>query len=71
MVKMLINSGASLTVKTGIDSKGRGARTPAKMAVFGGKDSTAKIIEGAVANEGEKRIVTNKMARDLLRGSSS
>mmetsp|Transcript_36690 Transcript_36690/g.77005 ORF Transcript_36690/g.77005 Transcript_36690/m.77005 type:complete len:300 (-) Transcript_36690:286-1185(-) len=68
MVKMLINSGASLTAKTRRDSKGRGARTPAGMALFGGHDSTAKIIEGAVANQGEVKMVTNKMARDLLEG---
>mmetsp|Transcript_38459 Transcript_38459/g.69315 ORF Transcript_38459/g.69315 Transcript_38459/m.69315 type:complete len:299 (-) Transcript_38459:183-1079(-) len=68
MVKMLINSGASLTAKTGIDSKGRGARTPAGMAMFGGHDSTLKILEGAMANYGEMKVVTHKMARELLEG---
>lgn len=66
MVKMLINSGASLTAKTGIDSKGRGARTVAGMAKFGGHDTTLKIIEGAQASEHDGGKATNKMARELL-----
>ena len=47
MVKLLIGSGASLTAKTGTDSRGRGARTPLGMAQFGGHDSTIKLIEEA------------------------
>ena len=51
MVKLLIGSGASLTAKTGTDSKGRGARTPLGMAQFGGHDSTIKLIEDASNSE--------------------
>eukprot|EP00956_Cyclotella_meneghiniana_P035695 scaffold117292_cov70-Cyclotella_meneghiniana.AAC.2 len=44
MVELLINSGASLSIRTGIDSKGRGGRTPEAMARFGGNDSTVQLI---------------------------
>ena len=67
MVQMLINSGACLTAKTGVDSKGRGVRTPARMAIFSGHDTTLNIIEGALAM-GQDGEVTNKMARELLEG---
>lgn len=63
MVKLLIDSGASLTAKTEVDSKGRGARTPAGMAKFGGQDSTLKILEDAADQED---IVTKKMAKRIL-----
>lgn len=45
MVELLIDSGASLSIKTGIDSKGRGDRTPEAMARFGGNDETVQLIK--------------------------
>ena len=65
MVKLLIDSGASLTAKTGIDSKGRGARTPAGMAVFGAQNSTVKILEDAMAAD-HGDVVTKTMARRVV-----
>ena len=67
MVKMLINSGASLTAKTGVDLRGRGGRTVAGMAKFGGHDTTLKIIEGAEASGHVGGKAANKMARELLK----
>ncbi|KAL7548147.1 hypothetical protein ACHAWF_011451 [Thalassiosira exigua] len=67
LVELLIDSGASLTAKTGVDKKGRGARTPLGMAKFGCNDRTIEIIEQAMA-KGEQ-VVTKKMARELLGGS--
>lgn len=66
MVRLLIDSGASLTAKTYIDSKGRGGRTPAGMAKFGGQETTMSIIEEAVAAiENGEGIGAKTMARDL------
>jgi ankyrin repeat protein len=63
MVKLLIDSGASLTVKTDIDSKGRGGRTPECMAKFGGYDTTATLIKDLTdAIDNGEYIVTKKMA---------
>lgn len=67
LVKLLIDSGASLTAKTAIDSKGRGARTALTMAKWGGRDSTMKIIEEAMAAE-KVEIVTKTKAKKLLEG---
>ena len=58
------DSGASLTARTGVDSKGRGARTPAGMAKFGGHDSTQNLLEDAAA--GGDEIVTKTMAKKIL-----
>ena len=58
MVKLLIDSGASLTAKTAIDSKGRGNRTAAGMAKFGGHSSTLKIIESAMSGSSLHLSVT-------------
>lgn len=67
MVKLLIDSGASLNIKTGIDSKGRGGRTAEEMAKFGGHASTAAMIHelSEAISRGED-IATKKMARKLL-----
>lgn len=67
MVKLLIDSGSSLTIKTGVDSKGRGGRTPEMNAQFGGFESTAAMIrEYADALDRGEDVATKKMALQLL-----
>ena len=66
IVKLLIDSGASLTAKTAIDSKGRGNRTAAGMAKFGGHSSTLKIIESAMSGSGSRlhlSVTTNEQLK--------
>lgn len=71
MVKLLIDSGASLKVKTDVDSKGRGGRTPAGMAAFAGQETTRELLdEAAAAIDRGENVVTKKMARDLEFGYS-
>ncbi len=66
MVRLLIDSGASLKKKTFIDSKGRGGRTPKGMALFGECETTRDIIEKAMdAIDSGERVVTRKMAKEL------
>merc|ERR1712029_287184 len=65
MVRLLINSGFSLSAKTGKDSKGRGGRTPVGMALFGGHDGTKKILQEAMS-AGED-AVTKMMAKSCAR----
>ena len=68
MVKMLINSGASLTAKTAVDEKGRGGRTPAAMAEFGCQPSTAKVIQDAMVNQDDTKAEKNEIARKIIQG---
>lgn len=44
MVKLLLESGASLKCKTSIDDKGRGGRTPSQMAKFGEQHEVYKFL---------------------------
>ncbi|KAL3802834.1 hypothetical protein HJC23_007611 [Cyclotella cryptica] len=62
MVKLLIDSGASLTAKTRMDSKGQGGRTPEGMAKFGRHDATADIIKqmAKVIERGEAVVMKKK-----------
>ena len=66
LVKLLIDSGASLSVKTTIDYKGRGGRNAAGMAKFSGMKSTYEML----VEIDEAIIVTGKMAKDLEGGYS-
>lgn len=46
LISVLVTEGkADLAIRTNIDSKGRGGRTPRQMAEFGGKAETAALIE--------------------------
>jgi len=66
MVKLLIDSGASLKKKTYIDSKGRGGRTPKGMAIFGESETTRDMIEKAMdAIDCGERVATRRMAKEL------
>lgn len=66
MVKLLIDSGASLKKKTYIDSKGRGGRTPKGMTIFGESETTRDIIEKAMdAIDCGEKVVTRRMAKEL------
>ena len=72
LVKLLVDSGASLTLKTSIDHKGRGGRTAIDCAEFGGMKETQELLLQMkdMKNENESIIVTNKMAKDLEGGYS-
>ena len=52
MVKLLLDSGASLKCKTSVDNKGRGGRTPAEMAKFGDQNKVYNFL--CKANNHEK-----------------
>ncbi|KAL3773499.1 hypothetical protein ACHAWO_012760 [Cyclotella atomus] len=67
MVRLLIDSGSSLTIKTGIDSKGRGGRIPEMSAQFGGFESTAQLIREFTEALGRgETVATKKMALQVL-----
>lgn len=71
MVKLLVDSGCRLTIKTIIDHKGRGGRTVAGMAKFAGRIKTLKVIEDLEKIsllEGDDKIVTCSIASDLEGG---
>ena len=72
LVKLLIDSGASLTLKTLLDSRGRGERNAANMAKFGGMNDTHQMISQMeeMKQRDESIIVTMKMAKDLEGGYS-
>lgn len=72
LVKLLVDSGASLTLKTAIDHKGRGGRTAIDCAEFGGMKETQELLLQMkdMKNENESIIVTKKMAKDLEGGYS-
>jgi len=44
MVRLLLDSGASLECKTSVDEKGRGGRTPAEMAQFGDQNEVYHFL---------------------------
>jgi len=72
LVKLLIDSGASLTLKTPLDPRGRGERNAADMAKFGGMNDTHQMIlqMEEMKQRDESIIVTMKMAKDLEGGYS-
>ena len=68
MVKLLVDSGSSLRVKTSIDYKGRGGRTAASMAKSAGKSDTFELLlqmEKIAAEDGMEKLKTFSMASDL------
>jgi hypothetical protein len=69
LVKLLVDSGASLSLKTAIDYKGRGDRNAADCAKFGGMEETKELLLQMKENDASL-IVTKKMAKDLEGGYS-
>ncbi len=67
LVKLLVDSGASMTIKTTVDTKGRGGRTPAEMATFGGMMKTAELLKD-LSNWDKGNICTGQMAKALAQG---
>jgi|AntRauTorckE5430_2_1112549.scaffolds.fasta_scaffold00276_15 ankyrin repeat protein len=72
LVKLLVDSGASLTLRTSLDSKGRGHRTAADMASISEMMETHELILQLeqMKQRDESIIVTMKMAKDLEGGYS-
>ena len=72
LAKLLVDSGASLTLRTSLDSKGRGNRNAADMAKFSGMKETHEMMLqlDQMKQSDESIIVTMKMAKDLEGGSS-
>ena len=69
LVELFVDSGASLTTITSFDSKGRGGRTPAKMALFGSMTVTAEYLKGMEKRiEAGEEVATHGMAADLEGG---
>ncbi len=67
LVKLLVDSGASMTIKTTVDMKGRGGRAPADMAIFGGMMKTAELLKD-LSNWDKGNICTGQMAKALAQG---
>jgi len=59
LVKLLIKYGSCLSLKTTIDHKGRGGRTPAGMAKFGGMNKTHDLLVEIMENTLRKKKEEN------------
>ncbi len=68
MVKLLVDSGADIAIRTTIDSKGRGGRTAHDMAIFAGKEKTCKLLEQI--EQQKDLFVSGKLAIDMQSGYS-
>ena len=67
MVKLLVDSGASLVIKTKVDYKGRGGRTAAQMAKFGAQVKCYNLLLEYEQSDPTENI-TNTLAEDLETG---
>mmetsp|Transcript_14784 Transcript_14784/g.21121 ORF Transcript_14784/g.21121 Transcript_14784/m.21121 type:complete len:378 (+) Transcript_14784:183-1316(+) len=65
MIRLLVDSGASLVLKTNVDDKGRGGRTPAQMAHFGGKMEAFEILK-RLERENVKQVENDHDVEDDL-----
>ena len=70
MVKLLIDSGASLSIKTDIDLKGRGGRTAKEMAQVAGQKTTYCFLEEIENMEGKTPFASGTLASDIQTGYS-
>ena len=70
MVTLLIDSGADLSIRTSIDSKGRGGRTAFGMAKFAGKGKTCELISKLEKAKEAKNCLVGGLASDLKSGYS-
>ncbi len=68
MVKLLVDSGADVSIRTTVDLKGRGGRTARGMAGVAGKTQTCNLLEDIEGNRDS--FVSGKLAVDLESGYS-
>lgn len=67
MVQLLVDSGASLTIKTNLDSKGRGGRSSVEMAKFGSQHQCTLLLQ-KLEQIDPALIATRSLANDLESG---
>ena len=72
LVKVLVDSGASLSLQTTIDYKGRGGRNAAQMAKFAGMTKTYELLNqlDEMKKDDIYAVVTKRMCKDLEGGYS-
>lgn len=70
MVKLLFDSGASLSIKTDVDLKGRGGRTAKEMAQIAGKKTTYSLLEEIENMKEETSFASGTLASDIQTGYS-
>ncbi len=72
LVKLLVDSGASLSLKTAVDHRGRGGRNAAACADFAGMNETKELLiqMKEMKEDDISLIVTKQLAEDLKGGYS-
>ena len=73
MCKLLVDWGASITLKTPFDSKGRGNRNSIQTAQHAGMNETAELLKElqSIKEKNPSLVVTKKIAKNLSTGFSN